>query len=435
MQSVLRSSGFRFIDEKLWGSHLCQLYWDPDDLFEVVVPYFAAGIAENELCFWALDGAVGVNEAEEALRKAVPDLNERIRSGQVVIARLRDLVPDQDTLTIDKIDAVRQRMKEAAVEGGFSGLRASADISSYREDTYAYDRSAHRILSGTHYLLCTFCLKGMTECDIVEVVNNHQQTIIRRNGDWSLLQNQESIYAHRQLAENIAKLEVLSRALETSTNGVMITNANGSIVWMNATLSSTIPQPVEDVLGKDAFEVISIDFITEEMKKEIVETVSAGQVWRGEGPDRRIDGTMRFQEVIIIPVRNNGRDENHDGAGPAEITHFVAIERDVSDRHSAELALVESEQRYHNLFEFASDAIFLMRDGVFLECNRRALEILGRSQEEVIGKTAPDFSPRIPGERGSFARSQQTIPCSSPQRLAAKLSLAVSPPGWNPGGG
>lgn len=415
MQSVLRSSGFRFIDEKLWGSHLCQLYWDPDDLFEVVVPYFAAGIAENELCFWALDGAVGVNEAEEALRKAVPDLNERIRSGQVVIARLRDLVPDQDTLTVDKIDAVRQRMKEAAVEGGFSGLRASADISSYREDTYAYDRSAHRILSGTHYLLCTFCLKGMTECDIVEVVNNHQQTIIRRNGDWSLLQNQESIYAHRQLAENIAKLEVLSRALETSTNGVMITDANGSIVWMNATLSSTIPQPVEDVLGKDAFEVVSIDFITEEMKKEIVETVSAGQVWRGEGPDRRIDGTMRFQEVIIIPVRNNGRDENHDGAGPAEITHFVAIERDVSDRHSAELALIESEQRYHNLFEFASDAIFLMRDGVFLECNRRALEILGRSQEEVIGKTAPDFSPEF---QANGVPSQE----ASKQYRAAALS-------------
>lgn len=395
MQSVLRSSGFPFIDEKLWGSHFCQLYWNPDDLFEVVVPYFAAGIAENEFCFWVLDGSVGIKEAEEALRKAVPDLDERIRGGQIVISRLRDLVSEQDALTVDRIDAIRQTMKKSAMDGGFAGLRSSVDIFSYREETYAYDRSVHRMLSGTHYLLCTFCLKGMTESDIVEVVNNHQQTIIRRDGNWSLLQNQESIYAHRQLAENIAKLEVLSRALETSTNGVLITDAWGNIVWMNAALSSTIDRPVEAVLGKDPYEVFAIDFITEKMKKEIWKTISAGRVWRGEGPGRRMDGSMSFQEVMIIPVRNNGRDENHNGGKPAEITHFVAIERDVSDRHSTELALIESEQRYHNLFQYASDAIFLMRDGIFLECNRRALEILGRSQEEVIGKTPSHFSPEI----------------------------------------
>ncbi|MBE0698118.1 MAG: PAS domain S-box protein, partial [Anaerolineaceae bacterium] len=61
----------------------------------------------------------------------------------------------------------------------------------------------------------------------------------------------------------------------------------------------------------------------------------------------------------------------------------------------AEKALIESQQRYFSLFEFASDAIFLMRGHIIIECNRRCEEIFGMSRDEILGCTPFDLSPEL----------------------------------------
>ena len=66
---------------------------------------------------------------------------------------------------------------------------------------------------------------------------------------------------------------------------------------------------------------------------------------------------------------------------------------DITERRRIEEALQESEQRYQILFESANDAIFLMRDDRFVECNDKTLEVFGCGRERIVGTTPYDFSP------------------------------------------
>jgi len=64
-----------------------------------------------------------------------------------------------------------------------------------------------------------------------------------------------------------------------------------------------------------------------------------------------------------------------------------------ADREAMVRRLAESETRYRALFESSGDAILLLRDGVFVDCNARTLEILGCRRDDVIGRSPADFSP------------------------------------------
>ena len=60
----------------------------------------------------------------------------------------------------------------------------------------------------------------------------------------------------------------------------------------------------------------------------------------------------------------------------------------------SEKALKESELKHRLIFENANDAILILKDGIFLDCNQVAVEMFGcEFPEEIIGKSAVEFSP------------------------------------------
>ena len=67
--------------------------------------------------------------------------------------------------------------------------------------------------------------------------------------------------------------------------------------------------------------------------------------------------------------------------------------RDVTARHWAVAALRESEHKFKMLFEAANDAILIMNDKVFLDCNRMSEVIFGIAREKIIGQSPVEFSP------------------------------------------
>src|SRR4051812_46341342 len=86
----LRNSGIQPLGDVPWGTHFCLFYETDADLTEVSVSYFAAGIAQNELCFWLVAAPLTVNAARDALLRAVPDLDRHESSGAVLF----ELVPE-----------------------------------------------------------------------------------------------------------------------------------------------------------------------------------------------------------------------------------------------------------------------------------------------------------------------------------------------------
>ncbi|MEN4018226.1 MAG: MEDS domain-containing protein [Methanobacterium sp.] len=54
------------------GTHFCQFYQTKEDLIDVLIPYFKAGLENNEFCMWITSEPLFKKEAKKkALQKAV----------------------------------------------------------------------------------------------------------------------------------------------------------------------------------------------------------------------------------------------------------------------------------------------------------------------------------------------------------------------------
>jgi hypothetical protein len=79
-------SGLQTVPYLQWGSHLAHFFGSGDELRDVLVPYFKAGLENNERCLWVTGKAFDAEQARSALRAAVSDLDKRERDQQIEIA-------------------------------------------------------------------------------------------------------------------------------------------------------------------------------------------------------------------------------------------------------------------------------------------------------------------------------------------------------------
>lgn len=74
-------------------------------------------------------------------------------------------------------------------------------------------------------------------------------------------------------------------------------------------------------------------------------------------------------------------------------TRMLGSLKDITRTKLADIALHESELRYRSLFEGAGDAILIIQDGIFVDCNKKTLDIIQCTREEIIGKFPAEISP------------------------------------------
>jgi len=84
-QKKLRKTGLDMLGDAPWGTHFCQFYRNREDLIEILVPYFAAGLHNNEYCMWVTAGPLDEEPAREAIARVVPDLDRYLEKGQIEI--------------------------------------------------------------------------------------------------------------------------------------------------------------------------------------------------------------------------------------------------------------------------------------------------------------------------------------------------------------
>ncbi|MCD2450928.1 PAS domain S-box protein [Methylicorpusculum oleiharenae] len=103
-----------------------------------------------------------------------------------------------------------------------------------------------------------------------------------------------------------------------------------------------------------------------------------------------------------------------------EQPYLVAIWNDVSERTKTEALIHASEIRYRTLFENSADAIAIIQDGLFVECNEKALQLFGCGRGELIGVSPAVFSPQFQPDGSDSARLAQI---KIDQTLGGKLNL------------
>ncbi|MDD3147554.1 MAG: response regulator [Candidatus Riflebacteria bacterium] len=115
----------------------------------------------------------------------------------------------------------------------------------------------------------------------------------------------------------------------------------------------------------------------------------------------RADEKREFWHIGKFPIEKNEKGEN---------TLICSFFMNTSEKHAAEERLSENAETFRRLFENSSDAIILMKDGRFVECNRAALNLTGfESKEQLIGLSPAEISSDLQEDGRPSAEKYQQL--------------------------
>ena len=169
-------------------------------------------------------------------------------------------------------------------------------------------------------------------------------------------------------------------ALEAIANGVLITDAQGIILWVNAAFTRTTGYSADEVIGQTP-RLLKSGEHSPDFYRELWSTISSGRSWTGDMTNRRKNGTVYVEEQTITPVLDAGGD-------PA---YFIAVKQDRTLRRRADDALRHSEARYRLLAENISDVIGLYdlnMNAIYVSPSVHRLQ--GYTPDEVIARPMMD---------------------------------------------
>ncbi|MGK7901376.1 MAG: EAL domain-containing protein [Hormoscilla sp.] len=144
----------------------------------------------------------------------------------------------------------------------------------------------------------------------------------------------QAIEQHRSQEE----LRLLASAVHNAQDSILITNTNlkspgPEIVFVNPAFTRMTGYSAEDAIGKTPRMLQGRDTDPKVLDR-LRQDLSAGRVFYGEAINYRKDGTAFYNGWHIEPI--------YDSKG--EVTHYLAIQRDITDRKKAE------EQLYYQAF-------------------------------------------------------------------------------------
>jgi PAS domain S-box-containing protein len=138
-----------------------------------------------------------------------------------------------------------------------------------------------------------------------------------------------------------AQQRLQSGALEAAANAILITDLRGIIQWANSAFTRLTGYYLDEVIGKTP-NILKSGQHTPQFYNELWQTVKEGRVWQGEVVNKRKDGSLYTEEQTITPLTSE----------KGQLTHFIAIKLDVSQRKAAEADLAEKSKALEVVAEF-----------------------------------------------------------------------------------
>jgi PAS domain S-box-containing protein len=162
-------------------------------------------------------------------------------------------------------------------------------------------------------------------------------TFIEFEETYRILISLDDITEIREAQEEIRRL---SAAVEQSTATVVITDIHGNIEYVNPQFEKTTGYSPSEVLGKNP-RILKSDNTLSESYAILWETITSGKTWHGEFLNVRKDRTTYWESAIISPITNR----------KGEVTHFLAIKENITERKRIQEELVRSEQELREINE------------------------------------------------------------------------------------
>jgi PAS domain S-box-containing protein len=220
----LRKSGIEVLGDIPWGSHICQFYETEKDLLELLIPFFKAGLENNEFCLWVVADPLTKENVTNELKKAIPNFENFLRRESIEILSHHEWYLNKKTFNPKEIINELNERLVIAVKKGYEGMRVNGNESWLQQqdwkDFMKYERELNSALRGKRMIvLCAYPLETSNAAAILDIVHAHQQVISKRNGEWQVVETAMHVKA---LAE-IKRLNGTKPQAEESRSWPVIT--------------------------------------------------------------------------------------------------------------------------------------------------------------------------------------------------------------------
>jgi DcmR-like sensory protein len=188
------------------GDHVCHFFHTPEDLSEVLIPYFKAGLERGESCLWIAANPYGVQRAESDMRMALADFDRRAAAGQISIVDQGEWDAKHGLLSVPETVQSWLSWKDEALASGYTGIRSGGDLSSLHEgnlDAFlSYERAADNAFKNQPIVaLCCYCLSKCSGGCVLDVMRCHGFGLAKDGDDWKPIE----LWPHERVSRRGAR--------------------------------------------------------------------------------------------------------------------------------------------------------------------------------------------------------------------------------------
>lgn len=396
MQMENVKTGLDFIGEVPRGTRLCHFYQTKEDLIDILLPYFRAGLENNEFCLWVVSDPLEVEDAKALLKKTVADLDERIEKGQMEIADVsRWYVKSGEFAPSDAFEGWIAK-EEQVKERGFNGIRFAANhfwLSKQNWREFVHAGAAANSLSAKlrSVSVCSYPLDKHTISEVIGLVSNYGLSIIKLQEAWfgvragtNLLPDGSihwsgiviDITERKRLEVKLLESETKYRTLvESAPVGIWILQDRGEgprVVFANPAVTEMFgynPGEIPGLSFEHIFPQQSAAIATRNFEMRITDKPVPSKY---EIIAKRKNGEQFFIEITPTKIVFQGK--------PA----IQAMVTDISERKKA-------EQLLGTITDNAPIGVYIIQDGVFKYVNPRFMKDTGYSESELSGMNPIDM--------------------------------------------
>jgi len=227
----IRKTGIDIIGDISWGTHICLFYQTTNDLIDILVPYFKAGLENNELCMWITSDPLNAVDAKRSLERVVKNLDEYLQKGQIEILDYRQWYIQSGEFNAGRVLRGWVEKERQAVQSGWDGLRLTGNTFWLEKGDWKefieYERMVDHVIDEYQMIaICTYFLDKCGASEVIDVVSNHQSALVKRGGRWEIIQSAERKRAEETLRYQATLLTNLKDAVIASDEQYRITAWN-----------------------------------------------------------------------------------------------------------------------------------------------------------------------------------------------------------------
>lgn len=197
-------------------------------------------------------------------------------------------------------------------------------------------------------------------------------------------------------------LQIFKKAVDSSGEIMFMTDYDGVITYINPEFTKIYGYESEEIINKATPRILKNGILRELNYAELWNTLKGGKLYKGEFLNKTKNGQFINIEASINPIWDNN----------GQITRFLAIQKDITERKSFEKSLIENEQRFRRIFEDGPLGMAIIGFDLRVKAgNAKFAEIYGYEFSEVQGLSvdkiiSPDQKIFIPEIVNGFIKGE-----------------------------